>query len=129
MATTRRFIREWVAGKLGRYHEVQVSVDSCDATLYDVVGLSEITADDERLQDSYLMLRDGSALPEWRRITATNLSNEQISINRAFDVTPPDGTSAAIYGLLDIAEWNGAINDALTELHFADRYEIEITTT
>lgn len=129
MATSRRQIREWVAKKLGRYNEISISVDGSVTTLYDAPGISDAEADDERAVDSYLILRDDSAEPEWRRITAVHMALEQISINRAFDTAPADNTSAAVIGLLTPKQWNEAINEALTVLYFPDRHEITLTTT
>lgn len=127
MSATRQEIREYVAAKLGRMHLVTITEDVGDATIMDCTGISDLTEDDERLQDSFVIVRDGSATPEWRRITAVNTSLEQFTVNRAFG-TPPASQSAAILGLLDPDEWNAAINEALTELYFPERAELPLTT-
>jgi hypothetical protein len=126
MAASRKTIREWVASKLGRLHRVSITVDGGDPTLYDVPELPDITGDEERIADWYLMLDDGSATPEWRRVTSASLSASQLSISRAFAAAPVAGEAAVLYGLLNPDEWNEAINEALTTLYFPDRHEITL---
>lgn len=137
MAATRKFMREWVASKLGRLHEVQISEAEADEgvtdTLYDCPRLADLSEDNERFMDSYLMLDTttpaSEPMAEWRRITAASITNKQVSLSRAFDSTPADGSNAFIYGLLNPDEWNGAINDVLTTLYYPFRLEVPLTET
>lgn len=128
MAASRRFIREWVAGKLGRLHRVNITVDGVDTTLYDVPSLGDVAEDRERFLDSYLMIDDATDPdPEWRRLTAVSADLSQVSINRAFTAAGITDQAAIVYGLLNPDEWNDSINEALTTLYFTYRHEIEIT--
>jgi len=129
MAASRKTIREWVASKLGRLHRVAITIDGVDNTLYDVPEIVDITGDEERLVDWYLMLDDDSATPEWRRVTAISLDLAQLSITRAFGAAPAADSPAVLYGLLNPDEWNEAVDEALTVLHFPDRTEMDLEIT
>lgn len=120
-------IREWVAAKLGRKYLVTLTGDASDHTLMTATGISDLTEDDEKLQDSCVILRDDSGTPEWRRITSVNTADEQFFVNRAF-ATLPSSQSACILGLLNPTEWNEAVNEALTKLYFPERVEISLST-
>ena len=133
MATSRKSIREWVSAKMGRRHEVTITIDGVDTTLFTAPELGDISADEERLIDACLVLpaAAGETFGEWRRITAVNtdVSPAQLYVNRAFDTAPSASTVAQIYSLLNPDQWNEAINEALTVLYFKDRETIPITTS
>lgn len=127
MSATRQEIREFVAGKLGRMYLVTITKDAGSDVIMDCPGLSDLIEDDERFIDSWVIIRDDTATPEWRRITASSASLDQFTINRAF-TTAPSSQSACILELLSPDEWNAAIDEALTELYFPERAEIPLTT-
>lgn len=138
MAASRKFIREWVAGKMGWRHYVDVTAITPDAmaqnTLLTIPRLTDISEDVERMQDSYIALNtDGDVIGDsqlmfWRRIRAYNRDTDQVSISRPFDddIVLEADTPAVIYNVLNPDEWNEAINEAMIKLYFHQRIEISI---
>lgn len=130
MGASRKTIREFVAGKLGRKHSVIItSVDGPETTLT-IPNVGDIFADNERLEDAYIAILFGATeIEQFRRITAMNVTTGQTVINRAFD-TDIDGPQAAtIYTMLTPDEWNEAVNEALIKLYFHERVEVTLRTS
>lgn len=138
MAASRKFIREWVAGKMGWRHFVDITAITPDAmgenTLLTIPRLNDISEDVERMQDSYITLNtDGDEIGDnelmfWRRIRAYNRDTGQVSISREFDddIVLEADTPAVIYHVMNPDEWDDAINEALIKLYFHQRIEISI---
>lgn len=136
MGASRKTIREFVAGKMGRLMEVTIaSVDGSDHKLITVTGLSDFSEDDERLQDAYLCWNeDGDDVGDneilhWRRIVAANTAAEQVHLNRVYDDDPPADTDARIISLMNPDDWNKSINEALIQLYFRERSDVTLDDT
>lgn len=128
MGASRKTIREWVAGQLGRKHVVTQSGAVVGGVTITLPAIRDIFTDNERLEDAWLAADiNADETLEWRRIEAANIDNGQVVINRAFDNAPSDGQQFVIYLTLNPDEWNEAINEALTPLYFKERLEVDLT--
>lgn len=127
MGASRKTIREWVAGELGRKHVVTQSGAVSGGTTITLPAIRDIFTDDERLEHAWLAADiNADETLEYRRITAANVDNGQVVINRAFDTEPANGQQFVIYMLLNPDEWNEAINEALVALYFKERLEVDL---
>lgn len=129
MGASRKTIREWVAGELGRKHVVtQSGALTGGGTTITLPAIRDIFTDNERLEDAWIAADiDADEILEWRRITAANVLNGEVVINRAFDDVSADGQEFVIYLLLNPDEWNDAINEELVTLYFKERLEVDLT--
>lgn len=129
-AYSRKYMREWVAAKLGRLTRISIAPDDGDDTLVEAPDLGDFVGDPEQFMDASLMLDlNTSPMAEWRRIESVNAAMDSISINRAFTDLPDAGCNALVYSLLKPTDYNDAINEALTPLYFPDRTTIETEAT
>lgn len=127
MATSRKSIREWVAGKMGQLKAVTITVDGADSTLFTVPDLGDASEDNQRYRDSFLMPDDGTKpMPEWRRITSVATNMASLFVNRAYTTNPAAAQSSFIYSLLTPDEWNDAINEVMVTLYFPDRADLNL---
>lgn len=134
MGASRKTIREWVAGRLSRRHDITITAVDTDTTLLTAASLDDISEDDERFVDSFLTYNtDGDVVGDmqnlhWRRVTVWNRDLSQLAINRSFDdsLTPDLPISGSIYTVLNPTEWNEAINEALVALYFEERVAIDL---
>lgn len=122
LTSTRKQIREAAADNLGLL--ITATADAVDTINKTVTmnKLADAAPDPLYLRDSYLT-KDGSV---YRRITKFDYP----ATNRVFltDNLPGllAGDPVAVYFLLDLDSWNGAVNAALRELYRPDRAEITL---
>lgn len=125
--TTRKVIREAVAGELGLLHEdVVASVPSgVGNDQLELTKLADLTPDPERIRDSFIFHPNGTNYTNWRRILKFNFpASQKVSVTRAFDPVPVANEPVQVYFMLDIDEWNRCIDEALKDLFFVDRTAI-----
>lgn len=130
MGASRKTIREWIAGELGRKHVVTQSGavgGSPSGTEITFPNIRDIVGDNERFEDAYLAADiDADEVLEWRRITAVNVDTGVVVINRPFDTPGANDQEYTVYTMLNPDEWNDAINEELVTLYFKERLEVDI---
>ena len=123
--STKAELRVGGAKSLGLYAEVTANANATVSnTKFTAPDLADKAVDNERFQDSFIWRKED----EWRRIESADVPNVTITVARGWDDDNVNGVTFAIYGILDLDEWDTVIDDGLQDKFHKDRITIPLVS-